>query len=295
MEQPTATFYFGDNRDVLRRLPPASVDLAYLDPLFNTGHDFGAYVDKPRPSSAQCSDWPVPALVLLGDVVGRVAPQGLRNYLCDLGSQFLAVRDVMKPNGSIWVHVDERHAHLVRLLGELLFGTAGFAWQRTVIWRYRRWPTKAYGFQRMHDVLLWFAGTNYTFHELFGYEPLAPSTLKTWGTTKQKKVSPTRSSKTEEQSMGPQLSDVWDIGVIAPNGAERTGYPTQKPEALLERVILSTSNPGDVVLDPFCGSGTSLAVAHRFGRRWIGIDGSTESRRVVEQRFAASDVGIIWA
>lgn len=78
----------------------------------------------------------------------------------------------------------------------------------------------------------------------------------------------------DEQSVGPPLSDVWDIPVVAPSGHERTGYPTQKPDALLERVVLSFSNEGDTVLDPYCGSGTTLAVAEKHGRKWIGMDAS---------------------
>jgi DNA modification methylase len=86
---------------------------------------------------------------------------------------------------------------------------------------------------------------------------------------------------------GPPLSDVWDVGVIAAIGRERTGYPTQKPEALLERAIRSSTNEGDLVLDPFCGSGTALAVAERLGRRWLGIDVAPIAVELTKKRLKA--------
>jgi site-specific DNA-methyltransferase (adenine-specific) len=95
-----------------------------------------------------------------------------------------------------------------------------------------------------------------------------------------------RSSTVEELSKGAPLSDVWEIGIVGPASDERTGYPTQKPEALLERLILSCTNEGDWVLDPTAGSGTSLAVAHRLGRNAVGIDASAVAVRVAGERLA---------
>jgi hypothetical protein len=146
----------------------------------------------------------------------------------------------------------------------------------------------------MHDVLLFYGaspGNQQTFNVLYGYEKLAESTLKTFGTKKQKAdfTSGHRKPSVEEvDTEGPPLSDYWDldeleangvplsdsweVGIIAPISKERTGYDTQKPEKLLERVIRSSTNEGHVVLDPFCGCGTAIAVAEQWKRRWIGID-----------------------
>jgi DNA modification methylase len=291
--KPENVILHGDNRAALAKLPAALVDLAYLDPLWNTGRDFGAFRDRSVLDGETLSDlrgWPLAAHRVF-DVLGAAGLEPAEHaYLARLGAQFLAVRRVVRQAGAIWIHVDERHAHFVRLLGELLLAPA--RWQRTVIWRYRRWPTRARGFQRMHDVLFWFAGPGFTFHELVGLEPLAASTLRTFGTKKQRAVVSTegrrRSLRSEETTAGPPLADVWEIPVLAPIGKERRrgeSYPTQKPEALLERVILSTSNAGDVLLDPFCGSGTALAVAQRHGRRWIGIDASETAIRVARARL----------
>jgi site-specific DNA-methyltransferase (adenine-specific) len=281
----------GDNRIVLNGLPESSVELAYLDPPFNTGKDFGAWQDVHDGYAHEAAHWPVEARSVFEVLASRWSER-LVGYLVELGETFLALRRVVKPSGAIWIHVDERHAHHVRLVAESLLTPA--MWQRTVIWRYRRWPTKARGHQRMHDVLFWFAGPEHTFHELYGYESIAESTLKTFGTAKQRAafddLGNRVSIRTEEVTKGPPLSDVWDIGVIAPRGLERCRggkWPTQKPEALLERVILSTSNEGDTVLDPCCGSGTTLAVAQKFGRKWIGIDQSADACRIATSRLAS--------
>jgi hypothetical protein len=159
----------------------------------------------------------------------------------------------------------------------------------------------------MHDVLLFYttsARNEHSFNSLYGYEKLAESTLKTFGTKKQRADFSSGHRKPgleEAETQGPPLSDFWDvaeapplavplsdaweIGVIAAIGKERTGYPTQKPEALLERVILASSNEGDVVLDPFCGCGTAIAVAERLKRRWIGIDVTHLAINIIRERM----------
>jgi DNA modification methylase len=127
------------------------------------------------------------------------------------------------------------------------------------------------------------------------YEPLAASTLLTWGTKKQKAVFAGDgrrqcSSTTEEASPGAPLGDVWEIPIVAPVAHERTGYPTQKPEALLRRLIESLTEPDDLVVDPYLGSGTTLAVAADLGRRGIGIDQNPESLGIARERLQARKV-----
>jgi hypothetical protein len=178
----------------------------------------------------------------------------------------------------------------VRLLGDRVFGEDAFASE--VVWRYRRWPSKTPNFQRVHDVLLrWVADPSFDPRWNQLYEPLAPSTLKTWGTGKQLAVveggKRVRSSTTAKESPGVPLGDVWDIGIIAPVAKERVDFPTQKPEKLLERLVLSLTGPGDFVLDPYCGSGTTLVVAERLGRPWVGIDSSSVATRVARERLAS--------
>jgi site-specific DNA-methyltransferase (adenine-specific) len=192
--------------------------------------------------------------------------------------RLVAMRALLAPHGSIVIHVDSRTSHYVKVLGDEVFGDDAFASE--IVWRYRRWPSKTENFQRVHDVLLRFrkdVSVRPRWNTL--YEPLAASTLATWGTQKQRAVfgeggRRLRSSTTPEETRGVPMGDVWDVGVIAPVSRERTGYPSQKPEALLERVVLALSDADDWVLDPYMGSGTTLAVAARLGRRFLGIDQS---------------------
>jgi site-specific DNA-methyltransferase (adenine-specific) len=130
------------------------------------------------------------------------------------------------------------------------------------------------------------------------YEPLAPSTLATWGTKKQRAHVESdgrrsRSTSTAEPTKGVPMGDVWDIGVIAPIARERTGYPSQKPEALLERLLRALSSEGDVILDPYAGSGTTLAVAAKLGRVFVGIDASEAALSIAPSRLEG--LGVRWS
>ena len=185
------------------------------------------------------------------------------------------------------MHVDPHTSHYHKVNLDHVLGKENFASE--IVWRYRRWPSKTCNFQRVHDVLLRYVkpGDQPVFNQL--YEPLAPSTVKTWGNRKQKAIvaegKRVRSSVGDEPSPGVPMGDVWDIGIVAPVSKERTGYPTQKPEALLERLISSLTNPGDIVVDPCFGSGTTLAVARRLGRKAIGGDIGDVAHRTAEQRL----------
>jgi DNA modification methylase len=186
------------------------------------------------------------------------------------------------PGGSLVMHVDPTTSHHVKVALDAALDRKNFA--NEIIWRYRRWPTPQRAFQRMHDVLLRYVkpGAPAIFRQL--YEPLSRSTIDTWGDKRQRAIlraNPSdprarraRSSVGNEASPGAAMSDVWDIPIPAAASKERTGYPTQKPEKLLERVVLGLSNEGHCVLDPMCGSGTTIAVAARLGREAIGFDSS---------------------
>jgi DNA modification methylase len=271
-------YILGENLTVMRRLHAEGqrAHLAYLDPPFNSGRD---YSYAPRGCDAEehaFSDrWP-----------------SFDVYLDHLRERVAAVRDLLTDDGSLVLHIDPTHGHDARRLLDAVFGRASFV--NEIVWRYRRWPTHTLAFQRMHDVLfLYRKNHDVEPHWNQLYEPLAQSTLETWGTAKQKAVIEdgrrVRSSTTAETSKGTPMSDVWDLPIVAPSSNERTGYPTQKPEALLERVISACSYPGDTVLDPYVGSGTTLVVAKRLGRHAIGIDESLPSQVVTLARLAAQE------
>jgi site-specific DNA-methyltransferase (adenine-specific) len=274
----------GDNLRVLRGLAATHADavtLAYLDPPFFTNREHAAWLRKagaPRTSRTRVHAFD-----------DRWAD--LPAYLDALGVRLAATRELLAPHGSIVVHVDPKTSHYVRVLGDEIFGADAFVSE--IVWRYRRWPSKTPNFQRVHDVLLrWRKDTRATPRWNQPYEPLAASTLATWGTNKQRAVFAkdgrrARSSSTAEKTAGVPMGDVWEIGVIAPIARERTGYPSQKPEALLERLVGALSNDGDLVLDPYAGSGTTLAVANRMGRGFLGIDASPVALRTTRERLEA--------
>jgi site-specific DNA-methyltransferase (adenine-specific) len=261
-----SALFEGDNLGVLRGLAeqqPSSVTLAYLDPPFLTNQVHSAKDRKTGKTRVAFDDrW-----------------QDRAAYLEALAPRLLALRALLAPHGSIVIHVDPKTSHYVKVLCDEIFGDDAFASE--IVWRYRRWPSRTPNFQRVHDVLLRYRkdpSTPPRWNPL--YEPLAASTLATWGTTKQRAVFEkngrrARSSSTSEPTIGTPMGDVWEIGVLAPVARERTGYPSQKPEALLERLVAALSDPGDLILDAYAGSGTTLAVAARLKRRFLGIDQSS--------------------
>lgn len=282
---PRAVLINGDNLAALQALRAggrADVTLAYLDPPFLTGrrHD---RITRGRDEET-------------GRVVRRKTPafddrwDGIHHYLEALAPRIAATRDLLAAHGCMVLHVDSKTSHYAKVLCDEIFGPEAFASE--IIWRYRRWPSKTPNFQRVHDVLLRYVkdpAVRPRFRQL--YEPLAPSTLATWGTRKQRAVvgddgRRTRSSRTEDATPGAPLGDVWEIGIVAPVSRERTGYPTQKPELLLERLVHACTDPGDVVLDPYLGSGTTAAVCARHHRSVIAIDANPEAVEIARDRLA---------
>lgn len=288
-EQAGATLIEGDNLDALELLCASEerFELIYLDPPFFTQRQHHRTKRKRRgkgdiartKSDAFDDRWP-----------------SLDVYLATLQARLIRLRTLLTEEGSIVIHVDPTTSHYIKVMCDELFGDGCFASE--IVWRYRRWPAKTKNFQRVHDVLLRYVKdpkATPRFNQL--YEPLAPSTLATWGKSKQRADVDAngrrrRSTKTAEDSPGTPMGDVWEIGVIAPVARERTGYPTQKPEALLRRIVEGLSREGDAVLDPYVGSGTTLAVAAALGRRAVGLDQSPEAIAVATSRLEAQGVAL---
>ncbi len=287
---PGALLVRGDNLRALGALAGpcgGRAHLVYLDPPFLTGREH-ARVRRRRDSRT-------------GRIV-RTATRafddrwaGLDAYLAALEPRLRAARELLAADGCLVLHVDPKTSHYAKVLCDEIFGPRCFASE--IVWRYRRWPSKTKNFQRVHDILLRYVKDPTAvprFTQL--YEPLAESTRRTWGDRKQRAVVDssgrrTRSSSTAEASSGTPMGDVWDIGIVAPIARERTGYPTQKPEALLRRLVEACTRPGDLVVDPYAGSGTTLAVCSMLGRRSIGIDESPEAIRVTRRRL--KDLGVV--
>jgi site-specific DNA-methyltransferase (adenine-specific) len=253
----------GDNLAVMATLLPeleGQVDLLYIDPPFATG---GTVRQGPYAFADQWAD-------------------GGAAYLAMLDDRLQLIRDLLAPNGSLFVHCDPRMDWAVRCLLDELFGPDRLVNQ--IVWHYTGGGRSKRYFSRKHDILLWVAKSDtWTFNIDAVRQPYVPTSGFARGGIR------ARSGKRYlPHPGGTPADDVWAIPIINPRSSERLGYPTQKPERLLERVIAAASQPGDLVADVFCGSGTTLAVAERLGRRWLGCDVSADAVRLTRDRLSAN-------
>jgi site-specific DNA-methyltransferase (adenine-specific) len=262
----------GDNLDLLPELDDGIFQVAYLDPPFNTGR-----AQRRRTLATVTADD--------GDRTGfqgrRYATSVLAessyadafdDYLGFLEPRLLEVRRLLCVSGTLYLHIDYREAHYVKLLLDGLFGRDCFL--NEIIWAYdygarprRRWPAK-------HDTILVYVKDpdRYWFDaEAVEREPYMAPGLVT----------------AEKAARGKLPTDVWWHTIVSPTGKEKTGYPTQKPEGILRRIVQASSKPGDWCLDCFAGSGTLGAVAAALGRRFVLIDSNPEAVAVARRRVAA--------
>jgi site-specific DNA-methyltransferase (adenine-specific) len=260
----------GDNLDVLPRFADGTFQLVYADPPFNTGGTVSRRTLKIVPDEA-------------GDRVGfkgrRYSSRLLQessyrdsfdDYLGFLEPRLREMRRLLDPTGTLYLHLDYREAHCVKLLLDELFGRECFL--NEIVWAYdygakpkRRWPAK-------HDTILVYVKDRerYWFDsEAVEREPYMAPGLVT----------------AEKAARGKLPTDVWWHTIVSPTGKEKTGYPTQKPEGILRRIVQASSRPGDWCLDPFAGSGSLGAVATRLGRRFVLVDSSADAVEVARQRL----------
>ncbi|MGE0192472.1 MAG: DNA methyltransferase [Planctomycetota bacterium] len=282
--------FHGDNKEVLGHLLASGfrgkVNLVYIDPPFDSGADYVRRVSLRGPRGKAKIEG---ESYTLGEQIQYADIWANDNYLQFMFERLSLIKECLADGGSIFLHCDSSRGHLLRCVMDEVFGSSGFL--NEIIWSYRRWPADVRAFQTMHDSILWYSvgrPGGHIFHKEF--EPASASYLKRFGGKTQKldEETGTRKITTEDETKGMPLRDVWDISIIAGFKAERTGYPTQKPEALLERIIRCCSNPGDLVLDCFIGSGTTAAVAQRLGRRWIGADINKGAIQTTAKRLQSS-------
>ena len=306
------TFIKGD-------IEAGSVDLIYLDPPFNSDQHYNLPFKK-LGKDAQAVDafkdtwsWDEPTQDFFDQLKdgkhgqeGIVIKQYIDNirhlrgswdnmtaYLTNMAIRLFAMRRVLKPTGSIYLHCDPTASHYLKIMMDGIWGSDYF--RNEIIWHYRRWTAGNKNFQRMHDIILRYTKTNdFVFN--VQYEPYG-DWIKTdygytdkdgkrwrWHTVKGKRYK----VYLEDEDRGVKLNDVWQIPYLGSTAKERMGYPTQKPLRLLERIITASSNEGDIVLDPFCGCGTTIHAAENLERQWIGIDISRFAIGVMKNRLRRS-------
>jgi len=269
----------GDNLAALTALPPGAFDLIYLDPPFNTGRaqtrdslevtrvtEGGSEGDRNGFAGRRYESRLLQSLSY-DDVFG--------DYLGFLEPRLRACRELLAPHGTLYFHIDYREAHYCKLLLDEIFGRDAFL--NELIWAYdygakprRRWPAK-------HDTIFVYVRTPGAHHydtEAVDREPYMAPGL----------VTP------EKAARGKRPTDVWFHTIVPTNGREKTGYPTQKPEGVLRRIVAASSKPGGWCLDPFAGSGTLGAVCQKLDRHFVLVDSSPTAIDVMQQRLSGAGV-----
>lgn len=257
--------------DALSRIPDGSVDLIYIDPPFGTGSVrrlesiMTGSGERTRVGFAgRTYKWAPRSSHAYGDNLDLDA------YLAFLDSHLLEGHRVLKESGSLFLHLDFHRVHYGRLIMDDVFGPDRFL--NEIIWAYDYGGRRRDVWPRKHDNILWYAkGSSWTFNRdaIDRIPYMAPGL-----------VTP------EKAALGKLPTDVWWMTIVPTSSRERTGYPTQKPEKLLERIIAASSCSGELVLDFFAGSGTTGAVAKRLGRRYLLVDNNPEAVRIASERLA---------
>lgn len=263
----------GDCLEKLTQIESNSIDVIYLDPPFFSQKNYSLKTANGIQYSFS-DKW-----------------KSIEHY-----SDFIKIRlqecyRVLKESGSIFLHCDTSASHYLRIILDKVFGMKNF--RNEIIWTYKRWSNTKKGLLPSHQIIFFYSKSkNYTFNKLLGeYSP----------TTNLDQILQERSRNELNKSVykidkdgnvvntthkkGVPLSDVWNIPFLNPKAKERTGYPTQKPLELLEQIIKISSNENDIILDPFCGSGTTLVAAQNLNRRFIGIDSSSEAIQLTKSRL----------
>ena len=255
------------------------VDLIYIDPPFDSKADYRTKITLPGMDIEQ------KPTVIEQFAYSDTWQDGTVSYLKMLYPRLMLMRELLSDKGSIYVHIDWHVGHYVKIILDDILGKDNFS--NEVVWYYRRWNIASSSYATNHDVLLYYGKNkkNRTYNQLYIPKSEKSSAQgKTWISVIDENGI-RKSILTDTPTKGVPMPDVWDISMINPVANERLGYATQKPEALLERIIKASSNEGDLVCDFFGGSGTTAAVAERLGRRWIITDIGKPATLVMRKRF----------
>ncbi len=257
--------YRGDNLEVLKRLPDKSIDLIYIDPPFFSDREYKTDFKGSGETRGFLDSW----------------EDGRRGYLDFITSRLLECHRVLKDTGAFYFHCDWHASHYVKVELDKIFGDNNF--RNEIVWHYRTGGVSKQWFSRKHDVIFFYVKTKkHKFNPIevkeYYKDIYGPGFKPGW----------------EDRKGGKDMrgyfhmvymDDVWNIPAVFNMSEESLGYPTQKPEELLDRIIRASSKEGDIILDPFCGSGTTLAVAEKNKRKWIGIDLSLTACELTRKRL----------
>ena len=304
------TLYHGDNLDFLRGMNSETVHLIATDPPFKKGRDFHAtpnslaagarFQDRWSWRDDIQGDWlsgmikDYPEVWSVIDTAKTVYGDDMAAFLCWLGVRLLEMYRILRPDGSIYLHIDHTAHAYVKILLDAVFGYKNF--RNEIVWCYTGpGSPKMRQFNRKHDTILWYSkGDNWIFNRDKVRIP-------------HKKLNTNRSGAMIRDALTPEERDAYlkkgkvpetwwpNFTPVGRLKHERTGYPTQKPLALYERIIKASSNEGDIVLDPFCGCATTPIAAERLGRQWVGMDLWEEAHSIVLERLEQEKLAVVEA
>ena len=314
------TLFHGDNLDIMRAMNSESVDLIATDPPFNKSRDFHATPDSLAKGASFQDRWSwekdvhqewvdqltddYPALMEAIESAIHAHSEGMGAYMCFMAVRLLAMRRILKHTGSIYLHCDPTASHYLKAVMDAIFGRKQF--RNEIVWHYSGWNKKLKAhIERRHDLILFYAKSR---KQIINYPTRPWENKEEYIKIRKQKVhrdddgkeyvlSDAGSGKRvkryldDAMAYGVPIDDVWDIPKLNNSDKENTGYPTQKPLDLYERIIKSSSNENDIVLDPFAGCATTCVAAERINRQWVGIDIWEKAHDVVIKRLH-DEVGI---
>ena len=287
-----STIFTGDNLPILQGMNSESIDLIYLDPPFNSNKNYSAPIGSKAAGAAFKDTWtlddvdvawvdmveeaskPLSAII---KSIGLVRGKGTQSYLTYMAIRLIELHRILKPTGSLYLHCDTAESHSIKLLMDSIFGKNRF--RNEIVWCYTGPGNAKRDFPRKHDIIFRYVKTEtWTFNGdsiKIPYKKL--ETGKTSGIF----------SKNHTLSEKGKIPESWwsNFSPVGRLKNERMNYPTQKPLALLKRIIKASSNDGDLILDPFCGCATACVSAEEQQRKWIGIDISPLARKLIIARF----------
>ncbi len=288
----TGTLWTSDNLPILRGLNSETIDLIYLDPPFNSNKTYSAPIGSRAAGAAFKDTWTLsdtddawhgelsekdPALYSITDAAGLAHSKGLKSYLIMMAVRLLEMKRLLKETGNLYLHCDHVASHYLKTLLDAIFGRNNFI--NEIVWHYQTGGAGKRHFSKKHDVILLYGKSSaYAFYPDAVKIPRTPEVLR--------RLESGIAGATRAETPTKLAMDVWvDVPALNAMAKERTGYPTQKPLALLERIIQASSNEGDMVLDPFCGCATTLIAAEKWERRWVGIDLSVKAAALIRSRM----------
>lgn len=300
--------YYGDNLEIMQKyITDESIDLCYIDPPFNSGRNYNQIYQNTGKETAQVQafidtwNWddiaaicyqeledkptllPHQTYLFILSMVNVFGKCPITAYLLYMSFRLVEIHRVLKPTGSFYLHCDPFANYLLRALLDTIFVSQNGKMQNEIIWCYRQGGRSNNTFARKHDVIFWYTKSKQQWK--FNADDIRISYHGTGGYVTSGKGTTIKGKVYRPNELGKIPEDWWDIPAITPMAKERLGYETQKPESLLERIIKASSDENDVILDAFCGCGTTVAVAQRLNRKWIGIDISYNAVSIIKERL----------